>query len=272
MGLSDSYILYPDYQTLGQGVDLQAGLQNDSKQFQGDTETLCEAINTLEKALAKCNHEDEPDNWVSLQNKLGIVSLNLGQQKNDAKLLKKAIDAYTNTLKVWTQDQTPFKWAASMNNLGITFYASGRFRKANRMLEKSVVTYNGALNKWSMEEQPQDWAMTQNNLGVVLQNLGEREKSTERMQAAIQAYENTLLVWREQQLPMNLAALTMANLGAARRIQARLTNDLELAQRAADDFMLVTEVFSSACDSNYLKLGEEQLVEAQALVEALANK
>ena len=285
MQLSDNYILYSEEPALQQAVEDLLKNTGDSEPtdlnyrfvkspgraglLQANHDVLEIVIQKFERALEACDLEQASENWATIQMHLGAVLHILAQQQSDATLLKRSAEAYTHTLTVWTRDKAPLKWAASMNKLGILFHAQGISRKGSRTFEKSAVSFKNALAELSYEEQPLEWAKSYNNLGAVLQNLGEREDNSKQMELAIEAYENTLDIWREQQLPMDLAALTIANLGVARQALAELTKDAVIAERAVDDFVLVTEVFSSACDADYRAQGEKQYEKATALLEAL---
>jgi tetratricopeptide (TPR) repeat protein len=240
-------------------------------QHQEDTGLLQQSIDALTNALEERDQKEAPEAWANTQNNLANTLLALAQQENRTKWFKAAEEAYLNALSIWTRDQYPKQWASTMHSLGITFHLQGKLLKGNRVFQKSVVAYKNALSKLDIEDDPVDRSMANNNRGAVLQHMAEREENAERMEEAIRAYEQSLLIWDEQLLPKHIATMVMANRSTARTTLAELTNDGAIAQQAADELILVTEIFSEACDAKCLKHCREQLKKAQQLVETATD-
>lgn len=236
-------------------------------QRQQDTELLARAAEACHDALEVINEEQEPQLWAKLHSTLGSTLLSQGQHKGGAKLLKASVAAYTSAVRVWTRESDPHLWSATMHNLGGSLHAHGLLLSGNKTLQKSVVAYKNAITQRDTEYFPVERAITHNNQAVALHNLAEREDNPDRMQEAIRAYKKCLSVWDEQLLPIHMAAMTMVNLGTARRALAELTQSVDDAECAADDLVLVIELFPHACHPHCLQRCKDELKISQGLVD-----
>ena len=239
-------------------------------QRKGEKELLEKSVTAFELALEERSRENTPDDWATSQNNLGAALHSLGQREEGTRLLSKSVAAYTKVLKVWTRQNMPLEWSAALNNLGTVLRVLGERQSGQRSLEKSVAAYKNALAVRTRDLFPKDWAMTQNNMGAALQKLAERTEGYQELEDAVAAYENALKEWTRDTMPMGWT-MTLANLGVARRTLAERTRDIEIARRAVDDIITVTEVFRDASHAQYRELSEEQLTKARDLVEELGG-
>ena len=240
-------------------------------QHKSDAELLNQSVDTFNKALELHDSKETPEEWATTQKNLANVLLVLAQLESKSKWFKASEEANLSALTVFTRETSPNEWASIMHTLGITFHLHGKLLNGNRVFQKSVVAYKNAISKLEIEDNPVDRSMTNNNRGAVLQHMAEREENAERMEEAIRAFEQSLLIWDEQLLPRHIATMIMANRSTARTTLAELSNDKAIAQEAADELVVITEIFSDACHDDCLEHCREQLIKAEHLAETLAS-
>ena len=199
---------------------------------------LTRAIHCYTDALKLTPRKQQPKNWATTQNNLGIALTTLGEREGDSVRLRDAITAYTAALTVRTTKAAAVDWAATQNNLGVALGALGEREGDCVRLRDAITAYTAALTVRTAKATPMDWAATQNNLGNALQALGEREGDSVRLHAAITAYTAALTVWTPKAAPMDWAA-TQHNLGIAYL-------SLDELDRAADWVDKADSAFSNA--------------------------
>ena len=87
---------------------------------------------------------------------------------------------------------------------------------------------------------------------------------------AVTAYREALKEFTREREPMTWA-LTLANLGVARRKIAERNRDVTISRRAAADIDMALEVFREASHARLTELGLEQLFVARRVTAALES-
>jgi tetratricopeptide (TPR) repeat protein len=180
----------------------------------GDNAALAEAIKVYRESLLLAPRAQQPFDWATTQDNLGVALWTLGGRESGTARLEEAVAAYRDALKERTRERVPLDWATTQNNLGNAFQTLGRRESGTARLEEAVAAYRDALKERARERVPLDWAMTQNNLGGALQTLGERESGTARLEEAVTAYSEALKELTRERVPLQWAAI-QNNLGSA---------------------------------------------------------
>ena len=229
-------------------------------QRSADNALLQQSIEAFEQALTKQNEELCAYNWASTMNNMAAVLQTLGRKENNPRILKRSVESYKAVLRVWTRATVPLDWATTMDNLGTALRNLGEHRRGPGTLKQAVAAYKSALAERTRELVPD---------GAALHKLAQREENPEILESATEAYEKSLAEWTREKVPMTWA-MTMANLGVARRELAEMTGDIQTAKKALEEIQCAVDIFRSASHAQYTELGEEQHLKARLLLDSLA--
>jgi CHAT domain-containing protein len=235
-----SSLLYHWAVTTFQQVDLQQSLQIAA--VLGDFSTLIQQFslgnvaNNLEIAIAGYEaittvftHEAFPQEWLILQNEMGLAYTNriLGVR---AENLEGAIQNFLAALEVCNREAYPELWANLHNNLGNAYlYRANGEREEN--LEAAIICFLKALEVRNYSTFPRQWATLQVNLGnaYLYRIVGER---VENVEAAICFYASGLEIYTRIAYPEQWSGI-QNNLGKAycNRLMGERPENLEAAIR-----------------------------------------
>ena len=175
------------------------------------------SITAYQLALNVFTRKAFPEEWVGLQNNLGVAYRN--RIRGDrAENLEQAIIFYKNVLKVHTREAFPENWAATQNKLGTAYFHRIRGDRAEN-LEQVITAYELALQVRTREAFPENWAATQNSLGIAYGNRIRGDRA-ENLEQSIATYELALQVRTREAFPEDWARL-QNNLGSSYRSEER---------------------------------------------------
>ncbi len=166
-------------------------------------ENIEAAIAHFEAALPAWTFEQDPQNWATLQNNMGIAYwARIRGERADNQ--ERAIAHFESALRVFTRESTLELWARLQNNLAVVHQSRIRGTPADN-LEAAITHTEAALAVFTREAAPVLWAMAQNNLGSSYRNRvrGERGDNQER---AIAHIKNALEVFTRESVPREWAS------------------------------------------------------------------
>jgi len=187
------------------------------KEKKNKLDNFNKAVECFENALRICNRENFPQEWIKIQNNLGIIhTFNLYlfiSEEDQNKEIEKGIVAFQNALEVCPQNNNPIEWADLQDNLA-SAYAKRMSEDEISNLEMSIFHYQQALQVRTFESYPYEWAKTQNNLGCAYFTYSRKIKEgrAENLNKAILAYKDALKFRTKDNDPLKCLE-TATNLG-----------------------------------------------------------
>ncbi len=187
------------------------------KEKKNKLDNFNKAVECFENALRICNRENFPQEWIKIQNNLGIIhTFNLYlfiSEEDQNKEIEKGIVAFQNALEVCPQNNNPIEWANLQDNLA-SAYAKRMSEDEISNLEMSIFHYQQALQVRTFESYPYEWAKTQNNLGGAYFTYSRKIKEgrAENLNKAILAYKDALKFRTKDNDPLKCLE-TATNLG-----------------------------------------------------------
>ncbi len=152
-----------------------------------------------------------PQEWASLQNKLGLALYKLDMLTGRPDLLKEALLAFQSALQIYTRQEVPDRWAEVMHNLAQVLQVYGDQAKSADVLERAIETARAALELRPRARMPLAWAASMNTLGTALFMLAKHTKGKVSLEEATELINGALEVYR--QIGANrLAEVTEKNL------------------------------------------------------------
>jgi tetratricopeptide (TPR) repeat protein len=130
---------------------------------------LDEAVRAYRSALEVYTKANQPQEWASAQNNLGIALMDAEEWAGADKaagLLDQAVQAYRSALEVRTKADLPQDWAATQNNLGLALEEEGELASGDRavaLFDQADQAYRSALEVYTKADLPEKWAGTQMN-------------------------------------------------------------------------------------------------------------
>jgi tetratricopeptide (TPR) repeat protein len=180
----------------------------------GETSALHRAIVIYRSSPDMPRRDQEPGEWASTQNSLGLALIILGDRESGRARLEEAAAAFRAALEEWRLDRESLDWAMAQDNLGGALLSLGEREAGTTHLQEAVAAFRATLQVRTRELVPPFWAATQNNLGVALRKLGSRTRDTDLFRQAIGAFRSSLQVYTADKYPLHWAA-TQDNLGNA---------------------------------------------------------
>jgi tetratricopeptide (TPR) repeat protein len=205
----------------------------------GDSEPLREAAEVYRSALAVLSRDENPFQWATANDNLGLVLAELGK-RDDATLLTRAVSFHRTALEIRSPSVAPALWATTQLHLGLALQAIGE-RGDRQALMEAVTVFRSILEVVSRTEMPLLWARTQNNLGNALSALGEAGDD-EAFLEALAAYRSALEMYDRGTSPAQWAethfnlAMTYRAMGA-RGDRSRFASAREAARDALAGFL-----------------------------------
>jgi tetratricopeptide (TPR) repeat protein len=187
------------------------------KEKKNKLDNFNKAVECFENALRICNRENFPQEWIKIQNNLGIIhTFNLYlfiSEEDQNKEIEKGIVAFQNALEVCPQNNNPIEWADLQDNLA-SAYAKRMSEDEISNLEMSIFHYQQALQVRTFESYPYEWAKTQNNLGGAYFTYSRKIKEgrAENLNKAILACKDALKFRTKDNDPLKCLE-TATNLG-----------------------------------------------------------
>ncbi len=187
------------------------------KEKKNKLDNFNKAVECFENALRICNRENFPQEWIKIQNNLGIIhTFNLYlfiSEEDQNKEIEKGIVAFQNALEVCPQNNNPIEWANLQDNLA-SAYAKRMSEDEISNLEMSIFHYQQALQVRTFESYPYEWAKTQNNLGGAYFTYSRKIKEgrAENLNKAILACKDALKFRTKDNDPLKCLE-TATNLG-----------------------------------------------------------
>jgi len=129
-------------------------------------ENLSRAIDAYSEALKVYTLEEQPMEYATTQNNLGMSYCVLAGMTKEERDFYNAIDAYSEALKVYTLEEQPMEYALTSSNLAIAYSLLSEISDKEKNLSRAIDAYSEALKVYTLEEQPMEYATTQNNLGM----------------------------------------------------------------------------------------------------------
>ena len=171
--------------------ELVQGFAHAASDYQGRRNLWQDRLGWAQKALAACEHMDDPGRRSGMLVLLGTAYADL-PTGDRGENLERAIGCYGEALRVYTPEAAPLDYAMTQNNLG-NAYADLPTGDRGENLERAIGCYGEALRFRTPEAAPLDYAMTQNNLGNAYVRLptGDRGANLER---AIGCYQEALAI------------------------------------------------------------------------------
>jgi tetratricopeptide (TPR) repeat protein len=182
-----------------------------SKNIKTKNADLEQAISTFHRVLKITSREDFPEEWATIEHKLGTAYSDRISGEKTANL-EEAIRCYYLALKVRTRKAFPEDWASAQNDLGNACCNRIRGNKAAN-LEDAIHCYHLALEVFAREAYPKDWAKVQSNLGTAYR-LRIKGNKAANLEEAIRYYHLALEVLTRETYPANWAII-QNNLGVA---------------------------------------------------------
>lgn len=221
----------------------------------GALSALEEAEAALVAALAGSDPEKTPQQWITAQRNLGVVSLRLGELTEGAAssahfekgiaLLRAALDAQDPAFQ-------PLDWAITQQNICLALYQHGaRLGSGGAVFVREAKSRCAeAVARLSPQHAPLDWAMAQNNLAAATAILAQFEGDADGLAMAIGDFSAAQTVYTRDRLPENWAEVEL-NLGELRCNLALLKQDPGEFERALTHLDASLEVFIDKGNERY---------------------
>ena len=194
-------------------IDQASMLRLQGEEF-GDNDALAGSIDLYRRALALVPRNEDPRDWATTQDRLGLALRLLGEREAGTEHLTEAIAAYRAALEERLRQYEPRRWAQTQSFLGFALLRLGQRESETTHLQEAVTAFRAALEEPTRDRAPLVWAFTQNGLGNALLNLGARESGTARLEEAVAAYRAALEERTRDRVPLDWAE-TQNNLGGA---------------------------------------------------------
>jgi class 3 adenylate cyclase/tetratricopeptide (TPR) repeat protein len=197
-------------------IDQASMLRLQGEEF-GDNDALAGSIDLYRRALALVPRNEDPRDWATTQDRLGLALRLLGEREAGTEHLTEAIAAYRAALEERLRQYEPRRWAQTQSFLGFALLRLGQRESETTHLQEAVTAFRAALEEPTRDRAPLVWAFTQNGLGNALLNLGARESGAARLEEAVAAYRAALEERTRDRIPLRWAG-TEGNLGSALRM------------------------------------------------------
>ncbi|MFD2234338.1 hypothetical protein [Phaeospirillum tilakii] len=109
-----------------------------------------------------------PQDWASIQTRLGAALFRLDLMTGRIELLREALQTLQSTLQVYTRTETPNRWADVMHTLAQVLEVYGDQLRSVEVLERAVEACHQVLEIRTRDRTPLTWASIQNTLGSTL--------------------------------------------------------------------------------------------------------
>ncbi|MGE0531604.1 MAG: hypothetical protein AB7G40_04465 [Hyphomonadaceae bacterium] len=211
-------------------INLGLSLLNTAR-ITGEPQALREAAEVYRSILTVLSRDENPFQWATANDNLGLVLAELGR-RGDVTLLRQAISFHRAALEIRARSHAPALWTATQLHLGLALQAVGEQGDRQALVEAATV-YRSILEVISRTEMPLLWARTQNNLGNAMSALGEAGDD-EAFGEALDAYRAALALYDRSTSPAQWAE-THFNLAMTYRAMAMRGDHskLPLAREAA---------------------------------------
>lgn len=138
-----------------------------------------------------------PQEWGSVQNRLGLALYRLDLVTGKPELLKEALVAFQSALQAYPRQESPDRWAEVMHNLAQVLQVYGDQMKSADVLERAIETARAALELRPRARVPLAWAASQNTLGTALFMLAKLGKGKVPLEEATEVINGALEVYRQ---------------------------------------------------------------------------
>ncbi|PHR60990.1 MAG: hypothetical protein COA43_04925 [Robiginitomaculum sp.] len=127
------------------------------------------------KTAAQYLEPHDPIYWATIQNELGIASVNLSELTVDHERLKQAEYFYLKALKIRSNEKEELvkDWANTQNNLGFCLYLQGSSLGSKDIIERALSALEQSLTERDEEKNSLGWAQTKHNVALALLKIGE---------------------------------------------------------------------------------------------------
>tara|TARA_R110002096_G_scaffold147007_2_gene306250 strand:- start:18501 stop:20399 length:1899 start_codon:yes stop_codon:yes gene_type:complete len=211
------------------GAGFLLGLQaNDPQRM----ESALDNFRTASETFGRYNLSDD---WVRVQNEMGVARSTFGKLTNRFQEIGLAIDAFKAAISETPRSRYPEKWSMIQSNLAEALNALGARESDSQLLADSVTAYREVLKEQSPERFPQQWSAVQHNLGAALQSLGQKDNDPAILKASTVAYQAALEVRTAEDQP-KAHAVTQINLGATLMALGTRLRSVETLREAAAAF------------------------------------
>ena len=169
----------------------------------GGNDTLKEAWNCYETALATLKASGKPEEIAEVEMNLGLVQQSLAA--SGGARLYDAIQCYHRALRVFSRETYPQEFSILHNNLAIAYLSIPLSDERGKMREAlAVQSFEEVLKVINLVDHPSEFAMIQNNLGNALQYASSGH-SMENNLRALDAYDEALKVRNPRDTPFEYA-------------------------------------------------------------------
>ncbi|HBB36215.1 MAG TPA: hypothetical protein DDZ80_15695 [Cyanobacteria bacterium UBA8803] len=194
-------------------------------------------ITGYEEATEVLTSESSPQEWLTLQNGLGIAYRNQGWIDKAITTLESALERYS--LDVF-RSKFPYEWANIQDSLGNAYHRRSEIQEDKQQelhdVDLALTCYKEALRNTS-KHKFYEWAQTKQNLCCVYCKLG---KTAE----AITCYKQVLEVYTEETFPHEWAQI-QHNLGLAYSYQNNIDEAIDCFRLALK--ILTPTVYPEHC-------------------------
>jgi hypothetical protein len=165
-----------------------------------------QAVETLPRALM-------PQEWASVQVKLGVGLYRLDLLTGQTELLRESLQALQATLQVYSRTETPQRWAEIMHTVAQVLEVYGDQAKSVDVLKRAVDACHSVLEIRTRERSPLAWAATQNTLGSALFMIDRHSEGSTHLAEAEEVLSGALEVFQAYGAkgPAKVAAKNLAH-------------------------------------------------------------
>lgn len=176
-------------------------------------EHLAEAVKEWRTAVESIGKATMPQEWASLQTRLGAALYRLDLLTGDTELLREALQALQLALQVYTRAEAPQRWAEIMHLIAQVLEVYGDQLKNPDVLKRAIEACQSVLEVRSRDRTPLAWAATRNTLGSALFLLDRHGGGVNHLLQAMEVLQEALEVFTAHGAkgPAQVAARNLAH-------------------------------------------------------------
>ncbi len=152
-------------------------------------ESLTEAVQEWRAASDTLTRANMPQEWVTIQIRLGFCLYRLDLLTGNTELLREALQVLQTAAQVVTRTEAPQRWAEIMHTIARVLEVYGDQLRSPEVLARAIEACKLVLEVQTRERVPLGWAAVRNTLGSALFLIGKHGGTAEHLEEAIGVLE-----------------------------------------------------------------------------------